>query len=81
MQELKVLLKIIKRKGIKRKFKIIVKILSENNILIEAETNKEYRTIEKLKKEINNTNIPFDNSNYFVKKAEEKLEEIKNGES
>lgn len=67
MQELKVLLKIIKRKGIKRKFKIIVKILSENNILIEAETNKEYRTIEKLKKEINNTNIPFDNSNYKEK--------------
>lgn len=65
----------------KGKFKIIVKILSENNILIEAETNKEYRTIEKLKKEINNTNIPFDNSNYFVKKAEEKLEEIKNRES
>ena len=61
-------------------FKIIVKILSENNILIEAETNKEYRTIEKLKKEINKTNIPFDNSNYFVKKAEEELEKIKNGE-
>ena len=61
-------------------FKIIVKILSENNILIEAETNKEYRTVEKLKKEINNTNIPFDNSNYFVKKAEEELEKIKNGE-
>ena len=59
---------------------MIVKILSENNILIEAETNKEYRTVEKLKKEINNTNIPFDNSNYFVKKAEEELEKIKNGE-
>ncbi len=71
MQELKVLLKIIKRKVIKRKFKIIVKILSENNILIEAETNKEYRTIEKLKKEINNTNIPFDNSNYKEKELEE----------
>ena len=64
----------------KGNFKIIVKILSENNILIEAETNKEYRTVEKLKKEINNTNIPFDNSNYFVKKAEEELEKIKNGE-
>ena len=64
----------------KGEFKIIVKILSENNILIEAETNKEYRTIEKLKKEINKTNIPFDNSNYFVKKAEEELEKIKNGE-
>ena len=57
----------------KGEFKIIVKILSENNILIEAETNKEYRTIDK-------TNIPFDNSNYFVKKAEEELEKIKNGE-
>ena len=64
----------------KGEFKIIVKILSENNILIEAETNKEYMTIEKLKKEINKTNIPFDNNNYFVKKAEEELEKIKNGE-
>ena len=64
----------------KGEFKIIVKILSENNILIEAETNKEYRNIEKLKKELNKTNIPFDNSNYFVKKAEEELEKIKNGE-
>ncbi len=64
----------------KNEFKIIVKILSKNNILIEAETNEEYRTIEDLKKAINNTNIPFDDTNYFVKKAEEKLEKIKNGE-
>ena len=33
----------------KGEFKIIVKILSENNILIEAETNKEYRTSRKIK--------------------------------
>ena len=64
----------------KNEFKIIVKILSKNNILIEAETNEKYRTIEDLKKAINNTNIPFDDTNYFVKKAEEKLEKIKNGE-
>ncbi len=65
---------------LKGEFKIIVKILSENNILIEAETNENYRTIEDLKKAIKNTNIPFDDSNYFVKKAEEELEKIKNGE-
>lgn len=61
----------------KDSFEIIVKIISNDNILIEAELNEHYKTIESLKKAINDTKIPFDKSNYFVKKAEEKLEEIK----
>ncbi len=62
----------------KNNFKIIIKIIEENNILIEAEINDSYKTIEELKKAINETNIPFDKSNYFVKKAEEELNKIKN---
>ena len=44
----------------------------------ELETNEKYKNVEELKEEINNTKIPFDHSNYFVKKAEEELEKIKN---
>lgn len=62
----------------KNGFEIIVKILSDDNILIEAELNKEYKTIDELKNAINKTKIPFDKSNYFVKKAEEELDKIKN---
>lgn len=62
----------------KNNFKIIIKILSKNNILIEAETNDYFDTIDKLKEEMKKTTIPFDTSNYFVKKAEEELNKIKN---
>lgn len=62
----------------KNGFEIIIKILSDDNILIEAELNKEYKTIDELKNAINKTKIPFDKSNYFVKKAEEELDKIKN---
>lgn len=58
-------------------FFITVKILSDTNILIEAEINDTYKTIEELKKEIQLTHIPYNNKNYFVKKAEEELENIK----
>lgn len=62
----------------KNNFKIIIKILSEKNILIEAETNDYFDTIDKLKEEMKKTTVPFDTSNYFVKKAEEELNKIKN---
>ncbi|MCI8444373.1 MAG: hypothetical protein HFJ37_04335 [Clostridia bacterium] len=62
----------------KNGFEIIIKILSDDNILIEAETNDYYKTIEQLKERINKTNIPFDKSNYFVKKVEEELDKLKN---
>ena len=47
----------------------------ENEITVRVQCSGD-----ELKKEINNTNIPFAHSNYFVKKAEEELEKIKNGE-
>lgn len=61
-------------------FNIIIKVISNDNILIEAELNEKYKDIDALKKAINNTNIPFDSSNYFVKKAEEELNKIKSGD-
>lgn len=63
----------------KEQFKLVIKCINDNNILIEAETNEKYKTIDELKEAINNTQIPFDKSNYFVKKAEEILEDIKKG--
>lgn len=60
----------------KNGLKLVIKYISDNNILIEIETNEKYNNIEKLKEEINNTEIPFDHSNYFVKKAEDELEKI-----
>lgn len=62
----------------KNGLKLVIKYISDNNILIELETNEKYKNVEELKEEINNTKIPFDHSNYFVKKAEEELEKIKN---
>ncbi len=65
----------------KNEFEIIVKIISDDNILIESELNEYYKTIDELKNVISTTKIPFDKSNYFVKKAEEELEKIKNMEN
>ncbi len=65
----------------KNKFEIIVKILSDDNILIESELNEYYKTIDELKKVISTTKIPFDKTNYFVKKSEEELDKIKNMEN
>lgn len=65
----------------KNEFEIIVKIISDDNILIESELNEYYKTIDELKNVISTTKIPFDKSNYFVKKAEEELDKIKNMEN
>lgn len=61
----------------KNNFRIIIKIISKDNILIEAELNDYYKSIKELIEEINKCKIPFDKSNYFVKKAEEELDKKK----
>lgn len=61
----------------KGNLKLVIKYRKENNILIEIETNEFYKDIQELKKAINKIDIPFDHSDYFVKKAEEELEKIK----
>ena len=60
----------------KDNLKIVMKA-RKNIVLIEIETNEFYKEVETLEKEINKLDIPFDHSNYYVKKAEEELEKIK----
>lgn len=58
---------------------IAVKDITNGDKLIEIETvenNTELDTIEKLKKKINNLQLPLDINNYFVKKAEIELKKI-----
>ena len=63
----------------KNGLKIALIDIENGDKLIEVETvddNKELDTIEKVKQKIEKLNIPIDESNYFVKKAEIKLEKI-----
>lgn len=60
-------------------FQIAVKDVKNGENLIELETvndNPELDTIEKLKKKINELQIPIDTNDYFVKKAEIELKKI-----
>ena len=60
----------------KNGFEIAIKDIIDGEKLIEIETNKTYDTINKLKQMIINLSLPIDKSNFFVKKAEIKLENI-----
>lgn len=53
-----------------------IKAVEGGDILLELETNKELDTIDKLKQEIKNLDIPIDESDFFVKKAERKLKDL-----
>lgn len=53
-----------------------IKSVEDGDILLELETNKELDTIDKLKQEIKNLDIPIDESNFFVKKAERKIKDL-----
>ena len=50
----------------------------DNLIEIETEENKDFDTIEKLIKKINEIEIPIYTDNYFVKKAEVELDKVLN---
>ena len=63
----------------KEDFEIAVKDIENGDNLIEVETvsnNDHIDTIEKLKNQIINLQIPIDTSNFFVKKAEMELDKI-----
>ena len=60
-------------------FEIAIKDIQDGDKLIEVETvanNKEINTIEKLKKQIIDIQIPIDTTNFFVKKAEIELDKL-----
>ena len=72
----------IKEKDIvygKKDFEIAIKDIENGDNLIEVETessNVNINTIEKLKMQIMDLQIPVDTSNFFVKKAEIELDKI-----
>ena len=54
---------------------LVVQLVNDEYIFIEMESeceyiNKIYKNVDELKEDINRYNLPIDNSNYFVKKAE-----------
>lgn len=59
---------------------LVVQLVNDKYIFIEMETkceyiNKIYNNVEELKNDLNRYNLPIDNTNYFVKKAEIMLSE------
>ena len=63
----------------KEDFEIAIKDIKNGENLIEVETvsnNENIDTIEKLKTQIINLQIPVDTSNFFIKKAEIELDKI-----
>lgn len=62
-------------------FEIAIKDIKYGDNLIEVETvtnNKKIDTIEKIKKQIIDIDIPIDATNFFVKKAETELDKLMN---
>lgn len=62
---------------------LVVQLVNDKYIFIEMESkceyiDKEYKTINELKEELCRYNLPIDNSNFFVKKAEIMLKEVLN---
>lgn len=60
---------------------LIVQLVNDKYIFIEMEAecehiNRRYNSIDELKEDLNRYNLPINNSNYFVKKAELILDEI-----
>ena len=58
-----------------RETELVVQLVNNKYIFIEMESkcqhiNRKYESVEELKKDLNRYNLPIDNSNYFVKKAE-----------
>lgn len=61
----------------KSDIKFIVKRILNGSVLIEFETNPKYAKVEQLIDIMKNLNLSVDLSNFFVKKAEEELQKIK----
>ena len=58
------------------KIELALKFIEKSNTLIEIETNDNLDTIDKLKKIVDEIEIPMEKNNYFVKKAEDTLDKI-----
>lgn len=60
----------------KDNIELAIKVIEEENILIEIETSNQFPTVKELKEMLNTLEISYEKSNYFVKKAEEELIKI-----
>ncbi len=62
----------------KNNFELALKFVKSGDLLIEIETeeNTEWDTIDKIKKIIDELNLPIEKNNYFIKKAENELNKI-----
>ena len=62
----------------KNNFELALKFVKNGDLLIEIETEKntEWDTIDKIKKIIDELDLPIEKNNYFVKKAENELNKI-----
>lgn len=65
------------------KTELVVQLVNNKYIFIEMESkcqyiDKEYKSINELKEDLCSYNLPIDNSNFFVKKAEIILKEVLN---
>ncbi len=62
----------------KDNLELAIKDIEGGDILIEVETNSHYNTIDKLKDAISKLDLPVQNNQYFIKKAEIELSKILN---
>ena len=62
----------------KDELELAIKFIENGNTLIEIETNENFETVDKLKKLVKELEIPIENNNYFVKKAEDELSKLLN---
>lgn len=62
----------------KDKLGLAIKFIENGNTLIEIETNENFETVDKLEKLVKELEIPIENDNYFVKKAEDELNKLLN---
>ncbi len=60
----------------KDNIELALKFIENSNTLIEIETNDNFDTIDKLKRLVNEIEIPIEKDTYFVKKAEDELNKI-----
>lgn len=60
----------------KNSLELALKFIENSNTLIEIETDDNFKTISELKKLVSELELPIEKDNYFVKKAEDKLNKI-----
>lgn len=61
---------------LKNDFEIETKDIQNGDKLIEIEENDTYKTIDSIKEQLKELNLPIDTNDYFIKKAEVELKKV-----